>query len=150
MTTSNDLVLLDTNVLVYAADETSPFHEASRSFRERGRNGEFIACVTPQVLFEFYSVVTDPRRVSSPLTAADAAGALAQYFSDAKIRKIHPGDDIGGAVLPLISKYAVTRQDVFDLVIVATMVANGLRKICTYDSTHFSRFAEIEVLRPDA
>jgi len=31
MITSNPLALLDTNVLVYAADEASPFHERSKS-----------------------------------------------------------------------------------------------------------------------
>ena len=36
------------------------------------------------------------------------------------------------------------------IVIVATMIANGIRKICSYDTAQFSRFSEIEVLRPDA
>ena len=90
MTTSEDAVLIDTNVLVYAADRSSPFYSESRAFRDRGRSGAYIPCVTPHVLFEFYAVVTDPRRVGRPLSPEDATAELAQYFSDPKIRKVYP------------------------------------------------------------
>jgi hypothetical protein len=43
----------DTNVLVYAADETSPFHHRSRDLRDRGLSGQTSLCVCPQVLIEF-------------------------------------------------------------------------------------------------
>ena len=38
MITSEDAVLIDTNVLVYAADPSSPFHYRSRAFRDRGKD----------------------------------------------------------------------------------------------------------------
>ncbi len=91
-----------------------------------------------------------PQRVRQPVSAPDAAGELARYLADPKIRKVHPGDEIGNTVLSLLRKHPVTRQDIFDLVIVATMIANGIRKICSYDATQFSRFGEIEVVRPGA
>jgi len=72
------------------------------------------------------------------------------YFEDPKIRKLHPGPEIGDAVLRLLGKYETTRQDIFDLIIVATMTVNDIRKVCTYDNAQFSRFSEIEVLRPTA
>jgi len=53
-------------------------------------------------------------------------------------------------VLRLLGKYETTRQDIFDLIIVATMTVNDIRKVCTYDNAQFSRFSEIEVLRPTA
>ena len=148
MTTSEDAVLIETNVLVYAADRNSPFHFASRSFRDRGRSGAYTPCVTPQILFEFYAVVTDPRRAGRPLSREDATAELAQYFSDPRIRKVHAGDEIGEVVVRLLRKYDIARQDVFDAAIAAAMIANGIRRICTYDTAHFSRFSEIEVPRP--
>lgn len=149
MITSEDVVLIDTNMLVYAADQTSPLHDESRAFRDRGRKGDFVPCVTPQVLFEFYAVITDPRRVSQPISTSEAAGELARYFSDPRILKIHLGTQITDAVLGLLDKYQIARtQDIFDAVVVATMIANGVRKICSYDTAQFSRFSEIEVLRP--
>ena len=100
------------------------------------------------MLFEFYAVITDPRRVHHPLGATDAARELEQYLGDPKIRKVHPGPEAGATVLYLIRKYTIMRQDIFDIAIVATMIANGIRKICSYDNAQFSRFSEIEVLRP--
>lgn len=35
MNTSNETALIDTNVLIYAADETSPFHQSAKDLRDR-------------------------------------------------------------------------------------------------------------------
>ncbi len=147
--TSAEPVLLDTNVLVYAADQTSPHHEASRELRDRGRAGEVSLCITPQVLFEFYAVVTDPRRVARSLTPEEAAQELAQYFADGSIPKIHPGPDIARFALDLLRRYQLSKQHVFDLALVATMLANNVGRICTYDVAHFEPFTEIETVTPD-
>jgi predicted nucleic acid-binding protein len=60
MSTSNDHALVDTNVLVYAADTSSSFHEPSRQLRYRGFRGEIPLVVTPQVLMEFFAVIRAP------------------------------------------------------------------------------------------
>ena len=52
MNTSDDRALVDTNVLVYAADTSSSFHEGSRQLRDRGFRGEVPLVVTPQVLMD--------------------------------------------------------------------------------------------------
>ncbi len=148
MITSNDLVLLDTNVLVYAADKLSPFHNQSREFRDRGQKGEIAICVTPQVLFEFYAVITDPRRVNQPLNSLEAVKEINIYLKHPKIKKIYQGPDIVERVTALLEKYKITRQKIFDALIVATMISNDIKKICTYDTDQFSRFDEIEVLTP--
>jgi predicted nucleic acid-binding protein len=66
MTISNEPALLATNVLVYAADAGSPFHEAARQLRDRGVHGGIPLGVSPQVLLEFFAVITHPRRVQTP------------------------------------------------------------------------------------
>jgi hypothetical protein len=57
MITSDERALLDTKVLVYAADAGSPFHEAARRLRDRGFLGEVPLVVSPQVLLEFFAVI---------------------------------------------------------------------------------------------
>jgi predicted nucleic acid-binding protein len=64
--TTSETSLLDTNVLIYAADDMSPFHPAARAIREKGLRGEISICVCPQVLIEFFAIVTDSKRVSNP------------------------------------------------------------------------------------
>ncbi len=149
MTTSEGPILLDTNILVYAADEISPFYRQCRKFRERGQSGELSLCVAPQMLFEFYAVVTDPRRVAKALDPQEAWQEVESYLNDTTIRKIYPGMDIAQNVLTFLKRYRAGRQEVFDLVIVATMLSNSVQKICTYNQSHFSRYQEIQPLLPD-
>ena len=105
MTTSEDAVLIDTNVPADAAGRSSPFYSESRAFRDRGPNGAYLPCVTPQILFEFYAVVTDPRRVGPPLSPEDATAEPAQYFSDPKSARFVPA---GGSANSYSGSFAIT------------------------------------------
>jgi predicted nucleic acid-binding protein len=68
--------IVDTKVLVYALDADAPQHEAARALLEAGREASTTLFVTAQILCEFYSIVTNPRRVSKPRSAADAVAAI--------------------------------------------------------------------------
>ena len=57
---ASNLAVVDTNVLVYAADESPAFHEASRVLRDQE---DIALAITPQILMEFYVIITDPRRL---------------------------------------------------------------------------------------
>ena len=56
--------IVDTNVLVYALDADAPQHAAARALLEAARETSTTLYVTSQILCEFYSIVTNPRRVS--------------------------------------------------------------------------------------
>ncbi|RLG32306.1 hypothetical protein DRN97_07675 [Methanosarcinales archaeon] len=61
-----EIALLDTNVLVYGADESSPFHKDPKNIRDNALLGNVEICICPQVLMEFFAILTDPRRVKNP------------------------------------------------------------------------------------
>ena len=74
--------LVDTNVLIYAVDADAPQHSASRALLDAAQNGSVRLYVTSQVLCEFYSVITNPRRVTaarSPSEALEALDALINF-----------------------------------------------------------------------
>jgi predicted nucleic acid-binding protein len=52
--TTSELAMLDTNILVYASDETSAFHALAKQLRDRGVQGDVPLAVSPQILFEFF------------------------------------------------------------------------------------------------
>jgi len=58
--------MVDANVLVYGLDADAPQHPASRHLLDEGRSGATTLYVTSQILCEFYSIVTNPRRVAKP------------------------------------------------------------------------------------
>lgn len=147
MTTSN-IALLDTNILVYAADTSSLFHEDSLLLREKGLKGELSFCICPQTLTEFFAIVTDSKRVSKPRTQKEALEEIEKYLSSKTILKIYPGPEVIETMINLLKKYKVTKQKIFDLQLVATMLSNNVTQIYTYNKGDFSKFEEITVLSP--
>jgi predicted nucleic acid-binding protein len=146
--TTSEIALIDTNILVYAADTTAEHYEASRDLRDRGIRGELPLAVSPQVLMEFFAVITNPRRVQQARSPEEARAEVEKYVRS-PIRKIHPGIDILDRVLTLLAQHPnVSRQDIFDLFLAATMLENGLTRIYSYNQDHFTRFPELTVLTP--
>jgi toxin-antitoxin system PIN domain toxin len=149
MSTSDNRALVDTNVLVYAADTSSSFHEPSQQLRDRGFRGEVPLVVTPQVLMEFFAVITSPRRVTAPRSPEEARTEVEKYIHADRLQKIYPDQATLEHTIELLQQHPqVTRQEIFDLFLVATMMANGIIRIYTYNHQHFTRFAGIEVLTP--
>jgi predicted nucleic acid-binding protein len=70
--------IIDTNVLVYALDADAPQHGPSRALLEAARDGSATLYVTLQILCEFYSAVTNPRRVPKPRSPAEALAAISK------------------------------------------------------------------------
>ncbi|MGA1874777.1 MAG: type II toxin-antitoxin system VapC family toxin [bacterium] len=147
MTTSN-IALLDTNILVYAADKSSPFYKASLLLREKGLRGELSFCICPQTLTEFFAIVTDFKRVSKPRTQREALSEIEKYLFSKNILKIYPGPEVVEIMIDLLKKYKITKQKIFDLQLVATMLSNNINHIYTYNSKDFSMFKEITTLSP--
>jgi len=145
---TSEISLIDTNVLVYASDQTSPFHQEAVRLREKGLKGEISLCVSPQILTEFFAIITDPKRVNNPRTCQEALIEIEKYLYSKNILKIYPGPDIIEKILDLLRRYEITRQEVFDLQLVATMLSNNITQIYTYNKSDFSKFKEIKVLSP--
>jgi len=147
MTTSN-VSLLDTNILIYAADESSSFFERSRNLLKRGLAGEVEICISMQNLSEFFAIITDPKRVDNPRTQAEALVEIKKYLRSQRIRKIYQGPAMSRVMLDLMERYQVKKQDIFDLQLVATMLSNRVKRIYTFNRDDFLRFTEIEVMEP--
>ncbi len=148
--TSSETYFLDTNILVYAADDTSPFYQASVAMRDKGMQGEISVCITPQVLSEFFSVITDPKRTKRPRSQKEAVAEVEKYIRAKNIRKIFAPTDSLTSMLDFLTRYPVIKQEVFDLQLVVTMLSNGVSRIFTYDRDGFAKYDEIEVLSPES
>jgi toxin-antitoxin system PIN domain toxin len=138
--------IVDANVLVYAMDADAPQHAASRGLLEAARDPSTTLYVTSQVLCEFYSIVTNARRVPNPRSPADAIGAISGLLAFLHVLPI-PACAVE-CWLDLLRRRPVTGGDVFDLQLVATMLANGVQRIYTFNAKDFERFPELAVVTP--
>lgn len=147
-TLGDDLALVDTNVLVESVMASSSHHQAAAALLERAQSGDVDLCVLPQVLAEFYSVVTDPRRVSSALSVERAIEDITMFLTMPGMTELPTPTDVVSRWIELARRHNVTRGDVFDVILAAAMLGNGVRRIYTYNRQDFERFSEIQVLEP--
>ncbi len=143
-----DPILLDTNILVYVHQALSPFHSQARAILERGLKEEVVLCICPQILMEFYSTITNPKRVTDPVSQEEATIEIEKYFTSRKILKIYPQVDTLKRTIQLLKIYQVKQMVIFDLQLVATMLSNKIKRLYTFNRDDFSKFKEIEALEP--
>ena len=104
--------------------------------------------VTSQVLCEFYSIVTNARRVLKPRTSADALTAISDMLGFLRVLPV-PVTAVD-EWMSLLRRHPVTGGEIFDLQIVATMKLNGISRIYTFNAADFEVFPELTVIVPGA
>ena len=70
------MFVVDTNILLYAADLDSPDHEPCRGLLEEWRRGSTPWYLTWGVVYEFLRVATHPNVFRTPFSLAEAWGFL--------------------------------------------------------------------------
>jgi predicted nucleic acid-binding protein len=113
---------------------------------DAARTGATTLCVTVQVLCEFYSIVTNARRVVKPRTSADALTAISDKLVFLRVLPV-PATTVD-ELMALLLRRPVTGGEIFDLQIVATMKLNGIPRIYTFNTGDFEPFREIEAITP--
>lgn len=142
------MYLLDSNILIYAHNLASPFHKTARLILGEVLAGKIEGCVSFQNLYEFYSIITDSKRVEKPLSAKDARKILLLYSNADNIPKIYSKSTNLAVTLELLKSVEVKKQQIFDLILVATIIENEVKGVYTADETFFKKFEFLEVINP--
>lgn len=140
--------VLDTNILVYAANRDSEFHDPCRRYLEKLRADPVPSYLTWSICYEFLRVSTHPRVLPSPWSAS-----LAWSFIDSLLAA--PGF---GLLTETLRHQQVLEQTlaelpglrgnlVHDVHTAVLMRENGVSQICTRD-TDFARFPFLTMLDP--
>jgi predicted nucleic acid-binding protein len=133
---------LDSNILVYAADEDSEFHERAKHIRDQAAEDAH-ACLCFPVLLEFFAQATYPR-LGKALAPQEAWREVESYVKTFRI--LFPKRSTLQHLGRLVKSYNVSRQDIFDALIVALMKGNGVNGIYTANEKDFRKFKGIQVL----
>lgn len=140
----SDPLLLDTNVLVYAHNQDSPLHNQSLSLIKGVVTGQFRGVLAQQNLLEFYSIITDKRRIAKPLSPLQAQEILGDYLK-LPFEIIFPNRETIGKLSVLCGKNKIKNGQVFDAYLVATMLSHQIKHIITANTKDFKMFSEIKV-----
>jgi toxin-antitoxin system PIN domain toxin len=142
------VVVVDTNVLVYAANAGVPEHRACLQLVERLRHEAEPWRLTWGVLYEFLRVVTHPRVFDTPWSTPDAWGFIDALLASPSVDVLVETDRHRDVMVRVLRESpGVAGNLLHDLHTVALMREHGVRRIYTRD-TDFHRFPSIEVLDP--
>lgn len=138
-------ILLDTNVLCRLADKGHPFHSAAETAVTRLRDDGQELCLVPQVLYEYWVVVTRP--VSNNelgMPTADVDKAIGLWLELFTLLRDERG--IFTAWRELVKQHDVKGKSAHDARLVAAMKRHGVAHILTFNVSDFHRYGGIELL----
>ena len=138
---------VDVNVLLYATDTQSPYHESASGVVERIAAGPEIAYLFWPTVISYLRLVTHPSIVPRPLSAASAADNIEQLLGQPHIQSPGEQDGFWRQYREVAADALPTGNLISDAHIVALMRENGVRTIWTHDRD-FRRFSGIEVRDP--
>jgi toxin-antitoxin system PIN domain toxin len=142
------MLLVDTNILVYASDADSPFHAGSLGWLERQRRRADAWYTTWSILYEFLRITTHPRVMRHPWNVTDAWSFVQAMLASS-----------GLGILVATERHAMVAEQVIgeiphlsgnllhDAHTAILMREHGIRQICTRDAD-FHRFPFLEVIDP--
>jgi toxin-antitoxin system PIN domain toxin len=142
------MLVVDTNVLIYAANRDSPFHAACNGWLEAQRGKPDAWYSTWPIVYEFLRVATHPRVLHKPWTSAEAWVFLKAIFAAPGFSLLVPRNRQADVLEQLLSEMPELAGNIMhDAHTVSLMREHGVRRIVTRDSA-FHRFGNIEVFDP--
>lgn len=139
------MILLDTNVLVYATYARSPQHHPSKKVVDAVIQGTVPGIIVPQVLVEFLGATTGPS-VVTPLAIEDALAQVAVFRS--QIRVLQPPDRAFDELEDIIRTVGRAGRRAFDYFLAAQARALGIGTICTYNLGDFAGIPRVSAVMP--
>ncbi len=135
----NNSILVDTNVLIYAVDADSQFHNKAVKFLSDSALRLF---TTSKNISEFLVVLT--RNAEIELSSSECLDILSSLLSDIEI--LYPTPMSMDVFQKLVRKYNPRGLWIHDVEIASIGMAHGISVIATNNSADFKRIAELEVI----
>lgn len=141
------LILADTNFVLRLVEPAHSQHAiASEAYERLDELGhQFV--IVPQVVYEFWAVVTRPIDANGlGMSVADAQSKLHGILSTMRI--LRDERSIYEQWRQLVVEHSVVGKQVHDARLVAAMLRHDISHMITFNTTHFSRYDEIAVVNP--
>ena len=136
------MILVDSNVLIYAINSRSPKSNRAQSFLKNSA-GNF--SVAHQNILESLRVLTHPK-FPKPMKIESAISSLEAITNAASI--VSPDYRTQRIALDLIRRHRLVSDEIFDAYLVATALANDIYEIATDNEQDFKKIKEIKVINP--
>jgi toxin-antitoxin system PIN domain toxin len=141
------VIALDTNILVYAHREDSPFHEAARECVTEMAESPAVWAIPWPCLHEFLAIVTHARIYAPPTPLARALDQVDAWLESPTLRVLAESPTHWPTLRAILAGGRVSGAQVHDARVAALCRQHGVRELWSADRD-FGRFAGLAVVNP--
>ena len=142
------MILVDANLLLYAEDQISPYHDAARNWWDTQLSGTLPVCLAWTVLCAFIRIGTNPRVFEHPLSLDQAISRVQSWMDQPCTRLIHPTERHWVVFKEMLTGGKAVANLVMDAYLAALAIEHGCELIST--DADFSRFPKLKWRNPIA
>ena len=140
------MIILDVNILLYAYDSESEWHDPARAWLEQTLSGGEAVGLPWQTIAAFVRISTHPRLSGTRFTAAEAVEVVDQWASQPNVRMLGPGEQHWSWFRQMITDGQARGPLVSDAQLAALAVEHG--GVLHTTDRDFSRFPGLRWKNP--
>ena len=141
------MIAVDTNLLVYAHREDSPWHDAAYTRVAELAEGLVPWAIPWPCLHEFLAIVTHPRIYAPPTPLAVALDQVDAWLASPSLALLAESEGYWPVLKSLMRDGRIAGPQVHDARVAALCQLHGVRELWTADRD-FSRFHGLEFRNP--
>ena len=135
-------VLIDSNIIIYALNSSSPKNLAAQEYIEGNKQSLYFS---PQNVLETLRILTHSKYVN-PMPSTTALACIQSVTKHLTV--ISPDLETYEIFLGLIKKHGIGSNQVFDAYLAATALTYGIDTIATDNTKDFNKISGINVFNP--
>lgn len=141
------MIAIDTNILIYAHREDSPFHQRAYTQIERLVESSAAWAIPWPCLHEFFSITTHPRVFDPPTPLGTAVDQIEAWLECPTLHCIGESSLHWPTLRPLLVSAQLSGPRVHDARIAAICIQHGVTELWTADRD-FSAFPGLQTRNP--
>jgi uncharacterized protein len=141
------VIAVDTNILVYAHREDSPFHSKAYARVETLAESKSMWAIPWPCLHEFFAISTNPRIYPNASTWAQACAQIESWIASPTLVLLNESPIHWQTLRQLLSIGQIKGAQVHDARIAALCIQHGVSELWSADRD-FSRFSALRTRNP--
>ena len=140
------MILVDSNLILYAEDKLSVHHEKARNWWDAQLSGRDSVGLPWSVILSYIRISTNPRVIQKPLSIRAAAETVNRWLNQPCVHIIQPTENHWTILSDLLHSVGYAANLTMDAHLAALAIEYGC-ELCSADSD-FSKFAKLRWKNP--
>jgi len=140
------VIVLDTNILLYAYDATSPHHDAAQEWLDSVFSGRELIGLPWQVVWGFLRLSTSSRIFFNTLSMEKAVEIVQQWMDQKQVRLLAPGERHWRLLRQILAEGKVKASLTTDAELAALTIEHG--GVLYTSDRDFARFPGLRWVNP--